>query len=81
MRRVESSEAKARLAKLLDDVEGGETVVITRHGREIARIVPIQEEQRSAVARAKARIEAFRKRMPRMTIEEILSARHEGHEY
>ena len=37
---VTATEAKAKLLALLDDVENGETVDITRHGRLVARIVP-----------------------------------------
>jgi antitoxin (DNA-binding transcriptional repressor) of toxin-antitoxin stability system len=33
------SEARARLAQLLDEVERGVDVVITRHGRPAARLV------------------------------------------
>lgn len=33
-------EAKTTLSALLDKVEAGEEVVITRHGRAIARLVP-----------------------------------------
>lgn len=33
-------EAKTHLSRLLADVEGGADVVIARHGRPIARIVP-----------------------------------------
>ena len=40
MREIQASEAKAHLPQLLDDVERGETLIITRHGRAIARIVP-----------------------------------------
>ena len=40
MREIQASEAKARLPSLLDAVERGETVIITRHGKPIARIVP-----------------------------------------
>ena len=36
MREVQASEAKTHLPRLLDDVEGGETLVITRHGKAIA---------------------------------------------
>lgn len=32
--------AKAHLSELLNTVESGEEVVITRHGRPVARIVP-----------------------------------------
>ena len=40
MREVQASDAKAHLPQVLDDVEHGESVVITRPGRPIARIVP-----------------------------------------
>ncbi|MBO0847532.1 MAG: type II toxin-antitoxin system prevent-host-death family antitoxin, partial [Nocardioides sp.] len=33
-------EAKAQLPRLLDEVERGEVITITRHGREVARLVP-----------------------------------------
>ena len=38
--RVTATEAKARILALLDDVEEGDEVEITRHGRTIARLVP-----------------------------------------
>ncbi len=37
--RVTATEAKARILALLDVVEAGEEVEITRHGRTIARLV------------------------------------------
>ncbi|MEK6608820.1 MAG: type II toxin-antitoxin system prevent-host-death family antitoxin [Myxococcota bacterium] len=41
------SQAKGRLGDLLLRVAyGGETVVITRHGRPIVRIVPVSSEER-----------------------------------
>lgn len=36
MREIRALEAKAHLAQILDEVERGETIVITRHGRAIA---------------------------------------------
>lgn len=40
-------EARARLAELVDRAEQGETVVITRSGREVARLgPPLWREQR-----------------------------------
>jgi prevent-host-death family protein len=78
MREIQASAAKARLAELLDQVERGETVVITRHGKPIARLVPDDEETRRADARrAMAEIEAARKLAPRVTKEEILAWRDE----
>lgn len=37
---VGAYEAKTHLSKLLAAVEAGETVVITKHGREIAHLTP-----------------------------------------
>jgi prevent-host-death family protein len=34
-------EAKTHLPRLLDQVERGESVTITKHGREVARLVPV----------------------------------------
>jgi prevent-host-death family protein len=39
-RTVSATEAKARILALLDEVEAGEEVEITRHGRLVARLVP-----------------------------------------
>ncbi len=36
-------EAKTRLSELLALVEGGEEVTITKHGRPVARLVPIAD--------------------------------------
>lgn len=38
-------EAKARLSELIDRVEHGETLTLTRHGKPVARIVPIAERR------------------------------------
>lgn len=41
---VGSYEAKTHLPRLLDRVEGGETITITRHGRAVAKLVPASGE-------------------------------------
>ena len=81
MREVQASEAKAHLPSLLDEVERGETVIITRHGKAIARIIPESDRRQAKIDRARADIEAFRRTMPHIPLEEMLSARHEGHKY
>ncbi len=81
MREVQASDAKARLPQLLDDVEGGETLVITRHGRAIARIVPEAELRQAEVDAAIAGLRTLRQRTGRVTVAEVLAARHEGHRY
>jgi prevent-host-death family protein len=78
MKQVQASAAKAHLAELLDEVERGETIVITRHGKRIARLVPEQDRQRDEVRRAIAEIKALRKQSKPVTVEEILAWRDEG---
>ena len=41
MTTVGAYEAKTHLPRLLEQVEGGETITITKHGREVAKLVPI----------------------------------------
>ena len=51
MREVGAFEAKNKLGTLLDWVEGGEEVLITRRGKAVARLVPAEP----GLDRAKAR--------------------------
>ena len=60
MKQVGVYEAKTHLPSLLNDVERGEEVTITRHGRPVARLVPIQERRRTPAEAIKS-IEEFRK--------------------
>lgn len=39
---VGAYEAKTHLLRLLDEVEGGDSVIITKHGRTVARLVPVR---------------------------------------
>lgn len=41
-------EAKNKLSELLDRVEAGEVIAITRHGKQIALLTPIHQERPSA---------------------------------
>ncbi len=70
--------AKAKLAELLDEVEQGETFVISRHGKAIARLVPEEEVRRADARRALAEIKEMRGQAGRASIEEILAWRDEG---
>ena len=81
MRKIQASDAKAHLPQLLDDVERGETLIITRHGRAIARIVPEVDRLQEEVDRAIENIRILRERNGRVTIEELLSAREDGRKY
>jgi prevent-host-death family protein len=81
MREVQASEAKTHLPRLLDDVERGETIVITRHGRPIARLVPDEDYRQARAREAIAEIMELRKRVGKVPLQELLDARHEGHKY
>jgi prevent-host-death family protein len=81
MREIQASDAKAPLAGLLDDVERGETLIITRQGRPIARIVPEADRRQEEVDKAIEEIKALRLRTGKITVEELVSAKHEGHKY
>jgi len=55
MREVGAFEAKAKLGQLLDEVEHGEEIVITRRGKPVARLTPVvlgfdREKARQAAA-------------------------------
>jgi prevent-host-death family protein len=78
MRTIQASEAKTNLLRILDDVERGETVVITRHGKPVARLSPQVEIDEERVKRAVASILGIRKRTKPVSLAEILSARDEG---
>lgn len=58
---VGSFEAKTKLAELLDKVEAGETVTITRRGKAVAKLVPatVDAEER---ARRRAFIEEVKRK-------------------
>jgi len=65
MREVGAFEAKNRLGQLLDQVERGEEIVITRHGKQVARLVPPQQavnrdRARAAIRRIRERAEKLK---------------------
>ena len=81
MREIQASEAKTHLPQLLDDVEHGETIIITRHGRPIARLVPDASRRKQETAAAVAAIKALRKGNGRISVQELLSLRDEGRRF
>jgi antitoxin (DNA-binding transcriptional repressor) of toxin-antitoxin stability system len=62
----------------MEQVERGATLIITRHGRRIARIVPEVGRRQEEIDKALASIRELRKRTLRITVGELLSARDEG---
>jgi prevent-host-death family protein len=61
MKHVGVYDAKTNLAKLLDEVERGETVTITRHGRPVAKLVPVTGANKRTVEETIQAIREFRR--------------------
>jgi prevent-host-death family protein len=78
-------EAKTHLSELVARAEQGEEVIITRHNKPVAKIVPIRDvspelyQQRlDALAGLQAIGREIEKRGGPITVEEILAWRDEG---
>lgn len=78
MKQIQLSVAKAQLSELIDEVERGETVVITRHGKPVARLVPDEEDRLRRFDRAVERMNELRKHTKPTTVEEIIAWKNEG---
>lgn len=46
MQSVKLADAKAHLSELIGQVEAGETVHITRHGKPVAQLAPVARERK-----------------------------------
>lgn len=82
---VQASVAKTHFSQLLDEVERGQSIVILRHGKPVARIVPDPDERMRRHREAWDRLgklgAEIRARNGGLTVEEIISSIHEGHKY
>ena len=78
MQTIQATEAKTHFLRILDEVEKGKSVIITRHGKPIARISPPAEYDRIRVEQAMSDMRALREKIGKLSLEEILSARDEG---
>ena len=78
MREVGMFEAKTHLSALVDEAARGETVIITKRGRAVARLTPPEAPDRAAAVAAAQTLRDLRKRMGWATTEEILQLRDEG---
>jgi prevent-host-death family protein len=61
MQTIGAYDAKTHLSRLLEEVEAGETITITKHGRAVARLVPAGGTGRR----------------PKEVVAELLEARHD----
>jgi prevent-host-death family protein len=77
-------DAKNRFSELIDRAERGEEIVVTRHGRPVARVAPLNDSERKPED-VDARMAEWRRwREAQLaahgptTVEEILAWRDEG---
>lgn len=61
MKSVAIYEAKARFSELLAAVQAGEEVSITKHGKLVARLVPVHTDKPAQNTRQQQVAETFRK--------------------
>lgn len=85
-------EAKTKLSALLDRVEKGESLTITRNGRPVARLVPAEDAApptRVSASEADSVVEGFRRLRESLraegvrpfSVEEIIDLIHSGRKY
>ncbi len=75
---VNLAHAKAHLSELLDKVEAGEEIVITRHGRPVAHISPAARPKQPLRFQELAEFRATMPRLRRPSAELLREARDEG---
>lgn len=85
MATVTAFEAKTRFGQLLERVARGEEVVITRHDKPVARLVPEGRPDLGAIRQSAAALRNLRNRIalrtsgtPKLTLKDVRSAVTEG---
>lgn len=81
MKSIGTFEAKTKLSAVLEDVEAGESYVITKHGRPVATLSPYREASRALTpAEAVQGLRALRQRLG-LSSAEIKDLINEGRKY
>jgi prevent-host-death family protein len=87
---VSAYDAKTHLPKLLERTARGERFVITRHGKPVAQLVPVEPDEADAVAEVLGRVADVRAKLRRKGItladvlepgETVRGLAHAGHRY
>ena len=81
METVGAYHAKTHLPKLLERVRRGESVTITKHGRPVARLVPVAGDDEERAQQAANRIRSRRRRLVGVPVAELVASIHEGHRH
>lgn len=71
---VDASDAQAQLFQLLDEVERGATITITRHGSPVALLLPATDVDRRRIEETIEALKEFRrgKRLGPVTLRELI---------
>jgi prevent-host-death family protein len=74
MKRLGAYEARTHFSRLLDEVEGGESFAITKHGRPVAVLVPAAGGSQLSVSKAIAGLRRFRagRRLGDVSLRELI---------
>jgi len=77
-------DGKARFSELIDRAERGEEIVVTRHGKPVARVAPLEkvrpsrEEWAGLMEQARTLRERIRVESGPISVEEIIAWKNEG---
>ena len=83
MRKVQETDAQANFSDLIQEVERGAAIAITRNGKDVAALVPFDDAERERRRRA---VENFRERRRKwgkieVSTEEIFEFINEGRRF
>jgi prevent-host-death family protein len=81
MESIGAFDAKTRFSELLARAARGETFVITKHGRPMARLTPEAGPDREKARAAAERLKALRGSIKGVTLEELCEDIHAGHRF
>lgn len=79
MATIGAFEAKTHLSQLLEKVAAGEKFVITRHGKPVAKLVPVDEKDEPLRLRREEAVKRLKtvgngNRLGRLTIRQLIDA-------
>ena len=80
MRSYSVAEAEDHLQEMLDRVRSGETILVTEGGKPLAELIPMGETKSDLHSETARKLEELRSLFKGLTLADMLSARHEGHE-
>ena len=80
MTKVGIYDAKTQLPKLVSRVEKGEKIVITRHGKPVAELCPVDARTPHRLRDLFRRMDEFRTRQT-VSWRDVVSDRHVGHRH